>query len=111
IAVMYAGQIVETGSVEAVFAEPRHPYTLALLRSVLDFDNVREALEAIPGAPPDLVAPPSGCRFHPRCPFAQPDCVVGDFPLRPLAGERATACIHHKDVANATESKAPSNHA
>ncbi|HEV8685853.1 MAG TPA: ABC transporter ATP-binding protein [Gaiellaceae bacterium] len=94
VAVMYAGQVVETGPVEQVFREPRHPYTLSLLRSVPDVDNVRHQLTAIPGSPPDLADPPSGCRFHPRCPFVQPDCVAGAFPLRPLGPERATACIH-----------------
>ncbi len=94
VAVMYAGQVVEAGSVEAVFRDPRHPYTLSLLRSVPDFEVVRETLSTIPGAPPDLAAPPPGCRFHPRCAFAQADCVAGEFPLRPLPGGRATACIH-----------------
>jgi oligopeptide/dipeptide ABC transporter ATP-binding protein len=94
VAVMYAGQIVETGPVETVFREPRHPYTLGLLRSVPSFERVRDTLSSIPGAPPDLAAPPAGCRFHPRCPFAQTDCTAGAFPLRPLDGERATACIH-----------------
>jgi oligopeptide/dipeptide ABC transporter ATP-binding protein len=94
VAVMYAGQVVETGPVETVFRDPRHPYTLGLLRSVPDVDDVRELLATIPGAPPDLAAPPPGCRFHPRCPFVQSDCVEGAFPLRPLGGERATACIH-----------------
>ncbi|HEY1367138.1 MAG TPA: ABC transporter ATP-binding protein [Gaiellaceae bacterium] len=94
LAVMYAGQVVEAGPVEAVFREPRHPYTLALLRSLPDFDVVREALEPIPGSPPDLGAPPPGCRFHPRCAFAHADCASGEFPLRPLAEARATACIY-----------------
>ena len=53
----------------------------------------------IPGAPPDLADPPSGCRFHPRCPFAQDDCIEGDFPLRSLGGGRETACIHHDRAA------------
>jgi oligopeptide/dipeptide ABC transporter ATP-binding protein len=92
--VMYAGQVVETGSVDTVFREPRHPYTLGLLRSVPDVDDVREQLATIPGAPPDLASPPPGCPFHPRCPFVQPDCVSGAFPLRALGGGRATACIH-----------------
>jgi oligopeptide/dipeptide ABC transporter ATP-binding protein len=95
VAVMYAGQVIETGPVETMFREPRHPYTLSLLRSVPDIDDVRELLSTIPGSPPDLASPPPGCRFHPRCPFAQEDCVEGAFPLRPLGGERATACIHH----------------
>jgi oligopeptide/dipeptide ABC transporter ATP-binding protein len=94
VAVMYAGQVVETGPVDAVFREPRHPYTLGLLRSVPDVDDRRDTLSTIPGSPPDLADPPSGCRFHPRCPFVQADCVEGVFPLRPLDGGRATACIH-----------------
>jgi peptide/nickel transport system ATP-binding protein/oligopeptide transport system ATP-binding protein len=106
LAVMYAGQIVETGTVAEVFRQPRHPYTLGLLRSVPDFDQVQESLASIPGSPPDLVLPPSGCRFHPRCPFAQEDCVSGDFPLRPLGEGRATACIH-PDACAADVSRQP----
>jgi peptide/nickel transport system ATP-binding protein/oligopeptide transport system ATP-binding protein len=94
VAVMYAGQVVEVGPVETVFREPRHPYTLGLLRSVPDFETVHEKLSAIPGTPPDLADPPPGCRFHPRCRFVQGDCVAGDFPLRPLGAGRSTACIH-----------------
>jgi oligopeptide/dipeptide ABC transporter ATP-binding protein len=94
VAVMYGGQVVETGSVEEVFREPRHPYTLSLLRSVPDYDLVRERLATIPGAPPDLEHPPAGCPFHPRCPFAQDDCRSGEFPLRAAGPGRETACIH-----------------
>jgi peptide/nickel transport system ATP-binding protein/oligopeptide transport system ATP-binding protein len=103
LAVMYAGQVIEAGSVEEVFREPRHPYTLGLLRSVPDFEKVRESLVPIRGAPPDLVAPPPGCRFHPRCPFVQDDCRAGAFPLRPLSGNRATACIHHNACADSVQ--------
>ena len=78
VAVMYAGQVIETGPVDTVFREPRHPYTLGLLRSVPDVDDVRELLAAIGGSPPDLA-----------------DCVAGEFPLVPVLGGRATACIHH----------------
>jgi oligopeptide/dipeptide ABC transporter ATP-binding protein len=106
VAVMYAGQVIETGRVDAVFREPRHPYTLGLLRSVPDFDVIRERLSSIPGAPPDLAEPPSGCRFHPRCSFAREDCVHGDFPLLRLDDERATACIHH-DVCAADVRRQP----
>jgi oligopeptide/dipeptide ABC transporter ATP-binding protein len=94
VAVMYAGEVVETGTVRDVFHEPRHPYTLGLLRSVPDFDRVRDSLDSIPGSPPDLVDPPAGCRFAARCVFSQEDCLVGDKPLIPIAGGRATACIH-----------------
>jgi oligopeptide/dipeptide ABC transporter ATP-binding protein len=96
VAVMYAGQVVEHGPIEAVFKEPQHPYTLSLLRSVPHVDVVREALVTIPGSPPDMAAPPPGCRFHPRCAFVQADCVSGEFPLRPLGAGRSTACIHHE---------------
>jgi peptide/nickel transport system ATP-binding protein len=73
VAVMYAGRIVEQGTVRDVFADPKHPYTQELLRSTISLAT-RE-LHSIPGAPPDLVSPPSGCRFHPRCPHAMQICV------------------------------------
>jgi oligopeptide/dipeptide ABC transporter ATP-binding protein len=99
VAVMYAGQVVETGTVDAVFREPRHPYTLGLLRSVPDFDAVRTRLASIPGSPPDLASPPAGCRFNPRCPFVQPDCRSGPIPLIELEGGRATRCLYHERAA------------
>jgi peptide/nickel transport system ATP-binding protein len=99
LAVMYAGQVVETGTVADVFREPRHPYTLGLLRSVPNFDAVRETLASIPGSPPDLAAPPAGCRFHPRCPFVQPACLERGIPLIELPGDRAARCLYHDRVA------------
>jgi oligopeptide/dipeptide ABC transporter ATP-binding protein len=97
VAVMYAAQVVETGPVASVFAEPCHPYTLGLLRAVPDFEKVKTVLESIPGIPPSLISPPAGCRFRARCAFAQPDCACGDFPLLPLAADRASACVHWQD--------------
>jgi oligopeptide/dipeptide ABC transporter ATP-binding protein len=94
LAVMYAGQIVEQGAVEAVLTEPCHPYTLGLVRSAPDIDRPRSALVAIPGSPPSLISPPAGCRFHPRCKFAEEDCTMIEPPLRFLDGGRATACLH-----------------
>jgi peptide/nickel transport system ATP-binding protein/oligopeptide transport system ATP-binding protein len=99
LAVMYAGQVVESGSVAEVFREPRHPYTLALLRSVPDFDVVRARLASIPGAPPDLASPPGGCRFHPRCAFVRENCLTTDVPLTELSAERAARCLHSDRVA------------
>jgi oligopeptide/dipeptide ABC transporter ATP-binding protein len=99
VAVMYGGMVVETGTVDEVFREPRHPYTLSLLRSVPDYDLIRDRLATIPGAPPDLASPPHGCPFHPRCAFAQEDCKSGAFPLREIAAGRATACIHPDECA------------
>ena len=74
IAVMYAGRIVETASAQVVFSHPEHPYTWGLLKSIPTLHGPREeALVPIPGTPPSLMNPPSGCHFHPRCPYAQPD--------------------------------------
>jgi oligopeptide/dipeptide ABC transporter ATP-binding protein len=94
VAVMYAGQIVETGPVMDVFREPRHPYTLALLRSVPDVERVRDRLDAIPGRPPELTALPAGCRFAPRCTFAGDECRREAIGLVPDGAGRAVACLH-----------------
>jgi len=96
VAVMYGGQLVETGDVREVLLDPRHPYTLGLVRSAPDVEYVRDSLVPIPGSPPSLVTPPSGCRFHPRCEFAEEDCKVQPTPLRVLPGGRATACLHYE---------------
>ena len=99
VAVMYAGQLVEDGTVDAVFREPHHPYTLGLLRSVPDFDVVRETLSSIPGSPPDLASPPQGCRFHPRCAFVRESCVTEPIPLLPIGEGRTARCLYHTEVA------------
>jgi peptide/nickel transport system ATP-binding protein len=78
VAVMYAGRIVEDGAARQVFSEPAHPYTRELLRSIISLQT--EGLNYIPGAPPDLVDPPPGCRFHPRCPDAMRVCAE-KFPV------------------------------
>jgi oligopeptide/dipeptide ABC transporter ATP-binding protein len=101
LAVMYAGQLVERGDVREVLLDPRHPYTLGLVRSAPDFDYVRESLMPIPGSPPSLIAPPLGCRFHPRCDFVEEDCRVTETPLRMLPGGRATACLHYERCSEA----------
>ncbi|AMQ18299.1 ABC transporter ATP-binding protein [Thermococcus peptonophilus] len=74
VAVMYAGKIVEVGSVDQIFKNPLHPYTKGLLRAVPNPLGKIEKLEAIPGTVPNLITPPAGCRFHPRCPYASEVC-------------------------------------
>jgi peptide/nickel transport system ATP-binding protein len=96
IAVMYAGRIVETASAAQVFAAPEHPYTWGLLKSIPRLDEPRaEDLVPIPGSPPSLINPPSGCHFHPRCPYAQPDHARIDPALEPVPDEREhhVACL------------------
>jgi oligopeptide/dipeptide ABC transporter ATP-binding protein len=108
LAVMYGGQIVERGPVHDVFARPQHPYTLGLLRSAPDVEEVRDSLVPIPGSPPSLISPPAGCRFHPRCQFAEDDCKTQVPPLRPLAGGRSTACLHHERCDDVLEAEGAS---
>ena len=83
VAVMYAGRIVEQGAVADVFSNPQHPYTRELMRSTISLSTT--GLEFIPGSPPDLVDPPDGCRFHPRCPDAMRVCATKN----PIEVERA----------------------
>jgi len=96
IAVMYAGRIVESGAADALLNSPEHPYTWGLLRSIPTLDGPRvERLEPIPGSPPSLIAPPSGCHFHPRCAYAQPDHARIDPQLLPLPDDpsHSVACL------------------
>jgi peptide/nickel transport system ATP-binding protein len=74
VSVMYGGRMAETGSTEAVFADPRHPYTQGLLASIPNIILDQPKLHTMPGAPPDLVDPPCGCVFHPRCPRVMDRC-------------------------------------
>jgi peptide/nickel transport system ATP-binding protein len=73
IAIMYAGEIVELADATTIHEEPRHPYTRGLMDSFPPLTGARTRLVGIPGSPPDLVDPPSGCRFHPRCPLCVPE--------------------------------------
>jgi peptide/nickel transport system ATP-binding protein len=96
VAVMYAGRIVEIGDAEQVFAEPQHPYTQELLRSTISLSTT--GLNFIPGAPPDLIDPPPGCHFHPRCPKAMQVCRGQDpVDLRLASGQRVECWLHGPD--------------
>jgi oligopeptide/dipeptide ABC transporter ATP-binding protein len=91
--VMYAGKLVEQGSARDVYSNPRHPYTIGLLRSVPRLDEPRKAiLRPIGGQPPDLMHLPPGCAFAPRCPYAVARCQTEVPPLMPVAADHLSAC-------------------
>ena len=101
IAVMYAGRIVETTSAAQLFAKPEHPYTWGLLKSLPTLEGSREeALVPISGTPPSLINRPSGCHFHPRCPYAQPDHARIDPRLEPVPEDPShhVACLLESEV-------------
>jgi oligopeptide/dipeptide ABC transporter ATP-binding protein len=98
--VMYAGRIVESGSAAAIYHRPRHPYTIALLRSVPRLDRPRQArLDPVQGQPPDLMRLDQGCAFRPRCRFAVDACAAVRPPLQPVgpAGQ-LSACLRANEI-------------
>jgi oligopeptide/dipeptide ABC transporter ATP-binding protein len=92
VAVMYAGRMVEFGPVRRLFNAPAHPYTEALLSSIPRLSDTHARLTAIDGQPPDLVAPPTGCAFHPRCPKAIERCREEDPPVFTAAEGQTARC-------------------
>lgn len=92
VAVMYAGKIVEVGPVMNVFKDPKHPYTKGLLKAVPNPLGKIGRLESIPGTVPNLIHPPPGCRFHPRCPYIMEVCKSKEPPMIDLGEGRKVAC-------------------
>jgi peptide/nickel transport system ATP-binding protein/oligopeptide transport system ATP-binding protein len=92
VVVMYAGKIVESAPVDALFADPQHPYTIGLLGSIPRIEVDRERLSTIEGSVPSPNNQPKGCRFAPRCPFADSRCHLEPPPLRDLGPEHRVAC-------------------
>ncbi|WP_226575460.1 ABC transporter ATP-binding protein [Acuticoccus sediminis] len=92
VAVMYLGEIVEEGPVDAVFGAPQHPYTRALVSSVPEPGRRLDGRQILKGEPPNPAARPAGCAFHPRCPHAEPRCAATAPALRPSAPSRRAAC-------------------
>jgi peptide/nickel transport system ATP-binding protein/oligopeptide transport system ATP-binding protein len=98
VAVMYAGSIVEISSTKELFENPLHPYTIGLMESIPRPDRGKQRLLTIPGAVPDLINPPSGCKFHPRCPYALAECRI-DLPrLEKVDGDRYVRCIKYAEI-------------
>jgi peptide/nickel transport system ATP-binding protein len=98
IAIMYAGQIVEMAPARKLFETPLHPYTQGLMSSFPSLTGERRRLEGIPGSPPDLVSPPSGCRFHPRCPKRFEPCAELVPPLTEVQPGHHVACHLYPEV-------------
>jgi peptide/nickel transport system ATP-binding protein len=99
ITVMYAGRVCESASTKTIFYNPLHPYTRALLEAVPSLVLKREKLKVIPGAIPNLIEPPSGCRFHPRCEFAKEQvCTLKVPPLVEVEPEHFVACARAMEI-------------
>jgi len=92
VGIMYAGMLMETGTATEVFKETLHPYTYKLIGAFPSVSGPKHRLEFIPGTPPNLLNPPSGCRFHPRCPWAQAICVKSVPDYRDLGKGHFVAC-------------------
>ncbi|MGC9399968.1 MAG: ABC transporter ATP-binding protein [Anaerolineae bacterium] len=105
VATMYAGNIVELGSVYDTFYHSAHPYTLGLIQAVPTVTGDFEELSSIPGAPPDLINPPEGCKFHPRCPYATDRCRAEEPERVPVHGnpEHTVACFYWERVLQEAE--------
>jgi oligopeptide/dipeptide ABC transporter ATP-binding protein len=109
VVVMYGGKVVETGTVDQIFHEPRHPYTLGLIMSLPRMDQQMKRLRPIPGQPPSLINLPSGCSFHPRCSMSGGRAMCQDEvpSLYPVSDDgHASACWFYTEVANELEIEA-----
>jgi peptide/nickel transport system ATP-binding protein len=96
--VMYAGKMVEYGTTGEIFATPRHPYAWLLLSSTPSITGPRRKLAPLVGEPPNLMKPPTGCRFHPRCPFATEQCAAEEPMMEDIGGGHLVACWNHEKV-------------
>ena len=99
VALMYAGQLVEFADINSFFDEPLHPYAEALLDSIPNIQLADQKLRYIPGTPPDLINPPSGCRFSPRCPYAVKKCRGMEPPTIHIGPDRLVKCFRYESNA------------
>lgn len=97
LAIMYAGEVIEVGTVYEIFEDPKHPYTQRLIGSIPDLGGVRQRLESITGIAPSPIAWPQGCRFHPRCPQAMAICRQVAPPFFETDGGHPAACHLYND--------------
>ena len=110
VAVMYAGKIVEEAPVGDLFAHPLHPYTEGLLESIVSLDKEVSSdapLPTIAGTVPDLLSPPSGCRFHPRCKYAFARCKMEEPRLLPQGDGRRVACFLYEEGGSRAAERSP----
>ena len=103
VAVMYAARLVEIGGVKEIFADPKHPYTQGLLHSVPNIKLDGAELYKMEGTPPNLLHPPKGCRFHPRCPFAMEICGVESPTFEAVNGDHYAECWLYRKIGSQTE--------
>jgi oligopeptide/dipeptide ABC transporter ATP-binding protein len=111
VAVMYAAKMAEVGTAEDVFADPKHPYTRGLLKSVPNIKLDGGDLYKMGGEPPSLLKPPSGCRFHPRCPLVMDICSLEEPVFEPVvAGHLASCWIYQKANNNNASGRQEAHH-
>ncbi len=94
--IMYAGKVAEVGTVLDLFEDPLHPYSQVLVAAIPSIENRRE-ISGLAGQPPNLLTPPQGCRFQPRCPKAMARCATCDPPLREIRPGRFVACLLYEE--------------
>jgi oligopeptide/dipeptide ABC transporter ATP-binding protein len=97
VTIMYAGRVMEAADTKTIFHEPKHPYTEALLAAVPRVDQ-RKILEVIPGNIPNLIEPPPGCVFSPRCKYAKQACIDSVPPLEEIGKNHSAACHRWKEI-------------
>lgn len=98
VCIMYAGSIVESGSVRDIFYNPKHPYTISLKKSVPNLHDKKDILFSIPGIPPDISKPINGCPFAPRCFMAKNECFKTQTKLTELNKNHLSSCLYAKDI-------------
>jgi peptide/nickel transport system ATP-binding protein len=101
VMVMYAGQVAESATTEAIFDRPLHPYTQGLMNAFPSVAGPRRELVGIPGSPPELAHPPSGCRFHPRCPEVMPICRTTEPELYTVEGDQVRCLLYAEQAKEA----------